>query len=114
MLYMVEYAMLEREAPSSVEASFDYARAAIAKVNPDREPFMIDRIPGNFALGSPLRGLGSDEVHSQPSGDGVSGSSAGSNSGAANGGSSGDAEPSGSSRGPVMVCDGVKFGCPSS
>jgi hypothetical protein len=117
MLYMVEYAMLDREAPSSVEASFDWARTAIRKVNPDREPFMVDRIPGDFALGSPLHGLGSDEVGSRPSGDGVSGSSGSPNSGTASDGSassSGDSGDSGSGRGPVMVCEGsVKYGCPS-
>jgi len=103
ILYMVEYGMLDGEAPSSVESSFAYARAAIAKVNPDREPLMIDGIPGDFVLG-PWRRYGtSARTSSQPAGDGVSPPSQGTEEG----------EGSGSSRGPVMVCTAVRFGgCP--
>jgi hypothetical protein len=99
ILYMVEYAMLDGEAPQSVEASFDWAKAAIDKVNPDREPFMVDGTPGDFVLGSPTT-FSSDKYASQPAGDGVSDPS-GSDTGDSYGG-----------RGPVMICEGVRFGCP--
>ena len=102
ILYMVEYGMLDGEAPASVESAFAYARTAIAKVNPDREPFMVDGIPGDFVLG-PWRPFGESVAPSQPAGDGVSPPSQDSSEG----------EGSGSSRGPVMVCTGVRFGaCP--
>jgi hypothetical protein len=103
ILYMVEYAMLDGEAPQSVEASFAYARRAIDKVNPDREPFMVDRIPGDFVLGvrRPAAEPGS-EAASPPNGDGVSQPV-----------SDDGAQSGGSSRGPIMVCSGVRFGCPS-
>jgi hypothetical protein len=104
MLYMVEYAMLDHEAPRSVEASFNYAHAAIVKVNPDREPFMVDRIPGDFVLGSPKSPSGSNHFQPPPSGDGVSGPS--------DENSSDETQPSGSSRGPIMWCRGVKYHCP--
>jgi hypothetical protein len=70
ILYMVEYAMLDGVAPQSVEASFDYARAAIAKVNPDREPFMVDGIAGgDFVLGVRHGPVPNDAAASQPARD---------------------------------------------
>jgi len=104
MLYMVGYGILEREAPRSVESAFLYARAAIDKVNPDREPFMVDDVPGDFVLGT-LQPVGAYQP--DPAGDGVSGSSDGSGPGP-------PAEPQDDygGRGPVMVCSGVSVGCP--
>jgi len=105
ILYMVEYAMLDGEAPQSVEASFAYARAAIDKVNPDREPFIVDRIPGDFVLGVRKSAVqpGTEAATSPGSGDGVSQPSP----------PEGADATGGSSRGPIMVCQGVRFGCPS-
>ena len=110
ILYMVEYAMLEGEAPRSVESSFAYARAAIGRVNENRVPFMVDRIPGDFVLGT-LGPPGREAVSTPPGGDGVSQPSNDASSGVP----ADDSQQSGgSSRGPVMVCRGVRFGCPES
>jgi hypothetical protein len=111
ILYMVEYAMLEGEAPRSVESSFAYARAAIGRVNENRVPFMVDRIPGDFVLGTLGPPAGGEAVSTPPGGDGVTQPSNDANSGVP----ADDSQQSGgSSRGPVMVCRGVRFGCPSS
>jgi hypothetical protein len=72
VLYMVEYAMIDREAPASVEAAFAYAKAAIDNVNPDRAPYMVDGFPGDMVLGVPGSGAPAPEF-APSSGDGVSG-----------------------------------------
>lgn len=48
--YMVRRAMLGDAAPSSVESSFAYARAAIQATQPGRVPVQIDQVPGELDL----------------------------------------------------------------
>lgn len=50
--YMVRRAMVDGEAPSSVEASFAYAAGAIARDHPNRIPFQEDWLDGELALGN--------------------------------------------------------------
>jgi hypothetical protein len=51
VLYMARYAMLEREAPATVESAFRYAREHIALSHRPSLPFIDDRIRGELALG---------------------------------------------------------------
>ena len=49
--YMVRRAMLQGKAPASVQESFAWARAQIARDYPNRQPAMIDRSRGPIVLG---------------------------------------------------------------
>jgi len=51
--YMVHRAMLEGKAPASVQESFAWARAQIARDYPNRQPAIIDRSRGPVVLGRP-------------------------------------------------------------
>ena len=51
VLFMVRYAMLDREAPATVESAFRHAREHIAVSHPPSVPFMDDRIRGELVLG---------------------------------------------------------------
>jgi hypothetical protein len=51
VLYMVRYAMVERKAPQSVEAAFQWAKKAINAEAPDRAPIISDGISGDLVLG---------------------------------------------------------------
>lgn len=50
-VHMVRKAMLERRAPSSVEAAFAYARSELERNHPDHVPSMSDGVPGELVLG---------------------------------------------------------------
>ena len=49
--YMVRRAMLQGKAPSSVQESFAWARAQIARDYPNRQPAILDRSRGPLVLG---------------------------------------------------------------
>jgi hypothetical protein len=51
VLYMARHAMLDGEAPATVESAFRYAREHIALSHEPSVPFMDDRITGELALG---------------------------------------------------------------
>jgi hypothetical protein len=51
VLYMVRYAMVERKAPQSVEASFAWAKKKINAEQPERAPIISDGISGDLVLG---------------------------------------------------------------
>jgi caspase domain-containing protein len=51
--YMVRRAMLQGKAPSSVQESFAWARAQIARDYPNRQPAILDRSRGPVVLGRP-------------------------------------------------------------
>ena len=51
--YMVRRAMLQGKAPSSVQESFAWARAQIARDYPNRQPAILDRSRGPIVLGRP-------------------------------------------------------------
>jgi hypothetical protein len=48
--YMIQRAILQGGAPSSVEAAFAYARSALQQVAPERVPVQIDNAPGDLDL----------------------------------------------------------------
>jgi hypothetical protein len=48
--YMIQRAILQGGAPSSVEAAFSYARSALQRVAPGRAPVQIDNAPGEVDL----------------------------------------------------------------
>lgn len=48
--YMVRLGMIEKNASSSVEAAFEWARNTLQQSNPDRVPSMSDGIPGDLDL----------------------------------------------------------------
>lgn len=54
--YMVREAMIDNRAPASVQASFDYARLAIARDYPGREPVQFDHGSGPLSLRPPAAG----------------------------------------------------------
>lgn len=49
--YMVRRAMLQGQAPGSVQEAFGWARAQIARDYPNRQPVMVDRAKGPVVLG---------------------------------------------------------------
>ena len=51
--FMVREAMIDQRAPGSVQDAFVYARAAIAKDHPGREPVQLDRHNGPLSLRPP-------------------------------------------------------------
>ena len=51
--YMVRRAMLQGRAPASVQESFAWARAQIARDYPNRQPAILDRSRGPVVLGQP-------------------------------------------------------------
>jgi len=54
--YMVREAMIDNRAPASVQTSFDYANAAIARDYPGREPVQFDHGAGPLSLRPPAAG----------------------------------------------------------
>lgn len=65
---MVREAMLEGEAPGSVEEAFGYAKRTLEKESPDRVPSMSDGITGDLVLGN--RGADSTATEDRPAPDG--------------------------------------------
>ena len=51
ILNMVRHAMIERQAPGSVEDAFHWAKNTLEETSPDNVPSMSDGIPGDFVLG---------------------------------------------------------------
>jgi hypothetical protein len=51
VLYMVRYAMLQKKAPSSVEAAYRWTKATLDESAPNRSPNMSDGIAGDVVLG---------------------------------------------------------------
>jgi hypothetical protein len=51
--YMVERAMLKGSAPETVERSFAWARAELARDHPSRVPVQVDQFDGELRLGAP-------------------------------------------------------------
>jgi len=48
---MVRRAIIERQAPYSVESAFDWAKQTLERTNPDRVPLMSDGVDGDLVLG---------------------------------------------------------------
>jgi hypothetical protein len=69
ILNMVRRAMLERQAPGSVEDAFHWAKNTLQETSPDNVPSMSDGIPGEFVLGRIDAG---DPQATRPSGEGWS------------------------------------------
>jgi hypothetical protein len=51
VLNMVRRAMIERQAPASVEDAFHWAKNTLEETSPENVPSMSDGIPGDFVLG---------------------------------------------------------------
>ena len=51
-IHMVRRAMVERQAPESVESAFAFARGEIERSYPEHVPSMSDGIPGELVLGA--------------------------------------------------------------
>jgi Caspase domain len=51
IIEMVQRAMIERRAPYSVEAAFDWAQRDLEQKRPNRVPSMSDGVPGDLVLG---------------------------------------------------------------
>ena len=64
--YMVRRAMLQGKAPASVQESFAWARAQIARDYPNRQPAMIDRSRGPIVLGRPTAATPDRKPSPQP------------------------------------------------
>ncbi len=64
--YMVRRAMLQGKAPSSVQESFAWARAQIARDYPNRQPAIIDRSRGPIVLGRPTAATPDRKPAAQP------------------------------------------------
>jgi len=78
---MVREAMIERRAPYSVEAAFNWAQQTLERTHPNRVPSMSDGIPGDLVLGemagmtdeappSPPHPRGTNVYEAQPPGRG--------------------------------------------
>lgn len=100
---MVRKAMIERQAPYSVEAAFDWARDNLERTHPNRVPIMSDGIPGDLVLG-PRDGLGSVSSGSRPPSDAQATAPYGPPAGQAPAASSPPADPSNGRRHGVSVC----------
>lgn len=64
--YMVRRAMLQGKAPSSVQESFAWARAQIARDYPNRQPAILDRTRGPVVLGRPTAATPERKQSTQP------------------------------------------------
>lgn len=51
--YMVRRAMLQRQAPGSIEESFAWASDALARDHPNRVPVQYDQVDGTLRIGTP-------------------------------------------------------------
>lgn len=116
ILDMVRRAMIDRQAPQSVEASFEWAQKTLERTNPNRVPYMSDGIDGDLVLGDLPPVAPPPPPHHR--GGNASNGSGTTTAAGAQGASSDRSEPAstpgpqnGGSRTVVSVCGNYQYNC---
>lgn len=102
---MVRRAMVDGQAPYSVESAFHWATTYLQRTAPNRVPLIRDGIVGDLVLGPVPRGVAGAPVRARPDG------SAQTHAHDASGGTSPQPTPHPGPRVPVEVCGTRSFNC---